>query len=185
MKETVLTAPARVLVADPPWAFRDALPGPKRGAVKHYRTLNLQSIKEFSLPPMADDALLIMWRVASMVEEAYEVVRAWGFTPKSELVWVKKTVTGKPFFGMGRIVRGSHETAVVATRGKFKPKSRSIRTVFEAATGKHSKKPDEFYELVERLSDGPYVELFARRPRPGWSCFGDQLPDGFVGPVWR
>ena len=168
MKSAVRTAPARVLVADPPWAFDDALPGPKRGAVKHYRTLNLQSIKDFPLLRLADDAVLIMWRVASMVEEAYEVVRAWGFMPKSELVWVKKTVTGKPFFGMGRIVRGSHETAIVATRGKYKPKSHSIRTVFEAPIGKHSKKPDEFYELVEQLSDGPYAELFARRPRPGW-----------------
>src|SRR5689334_4809733 len=108
----------KILVADPPWAHRDPLPGSGRGAAKHYRVLTLDEICAFPLPPLADDALLILWRVASMGEEAYRVCRAWGFVPKSELVWKKLTRGGKRWFGMGRYVRCEHETAVVALRGR-------------------------------------------------------------------
>jgi N6-adenosine-specific RNA methylase IME4 len=77
--------------------------------------------------------------------------------------------------GMGHYVRGSHETCILATRGRFKVRSRAVRSVFEARRGRHSEKPDEFYALVEELADGPYAELFARRRRPGWRCFGKEL----------
>lgn len=103
---------------------------------------------------------------------------------------------GLPWFGMGRHVRASHETAIVAVRGKPKPISRSVRSRFSAPvplrgaplitaetrgawrTGlvAHSAKPEAFYDLVETLAAGPYVELFARRQRPGWTCLGDQMP---------
>lgn len=167
---------ARVLCADPPWSFGDKLPGASRGAEKNYRVLTLDEIKRFELPPIADDAYLFMWRVSSQVEEAYEVVRAWGFVPKSEIVWEKLTASGKPWFGMGRHVRASHETAIVAVRGKPKPRSRSVRSRFAAVAGRHSEKPEAFYDLIEQLAEGPYVELFARRARPGWTCLGDQCP---------
>ena len=117
-----------------------------------------------------------MWRVSSMVEEAYEVVRSWGFRPKSEIVWNKLTATGKPWFGMGRTVRASHETAIIAVRGKPQPISKSVRSVFSAVAlkEKHSAKPEAFYDLVEQLAAGPYVELFARRQRDGWTCLGNE-----------
>lgn len=167
---------ARVLCADPPWSFGDKLPGASRGAEKNYRVLSLADIKAFPLPPLADDAFLFMWRVSSQVEEACEVVRAWGFVPKAEIVWEKLTANGKPWFGMGRIVRASHETCIVAKRGKPQPKVRNIRSRFAAPVGRHSEKPEIFYDIIERLTDGPYVELFARRQRPGWTCLGDQMP---------
>jgi len=126
---------------------------------------------------LADDALLFLWRVSSQVEEAYRVVRAWGFVPKTEIVWQKLTVKGLPWFGMGRYLRASHETCIVAARGKAIPliKSRSIRSTFEAKVGGHSEKPPEFFELVEKLCVGPRLELFSRRQRPGWTCVGDEL----------
>ena len=165
-----------VLVADPPWSFDDKLPGPGRGAEKHYSVLTLEGIKAFTLPEMNDDSYLFLWRVASQVEEAYQVVRAWGFTPKTEIVWNKLTVNGKPWFGMGRHTRAAHESCILAVRGKPKPKVRNIRSTFEAvAAPKHSQKPEGFYDLVERLCEGPYCEIFARRHRPGWDCFGDEL----------
>ena len=166
---------SRVLVADPPWTFGDKLPGGGRGAEKHYDCLSLQEIKGFSLPPLATDAMLLLWRVAAMPAAALQVVHAWGFEPKSELVWVKSTASGAPAMGMGHYVRGSHETCILATRGRFKVRSRAVRSVFEARRGRHSEKPDEFYALVEDLADGPYAELFARRRRPGWRCFGKEL----------
>jgi N6-adenosine-specific RNA methylase IME4 len=108
-----------------------------------------------------------------MPEEALRVVYSWGFTPKSEIVWIKFTPGGKLHFGMGRTVRAAHETCMIATRGRPQRKSASVRSIFDAVVGKHSAKPEEFYDLVESLYDGPYAELFARRVRPGWSCFGN------------
>lgn len=180
----------RVLVADPPWSFDDALPGDSRGAEKNYRVLTLEDIRRLQLPALAPNCHLFMWRVSAMVEEAYSVIRAWGFVPKSELVWRKLTTKGRRWFGMGRHVRMEHETCVIAVRGSPKVRDRATRSVFDADEpaldevtsmfsapySRHSAKPNEFYSLVERLCPGPYVELFARRQRPGWTCLGDQVP---------
>src|SRR4051812_7317204 len=85
--------PARrfqVVVADPPWPFKDKLPGDGRGAQKHYRLMSMDDIKAYPVSVMVeDDALLFLWRVPAMGAEAYDVCRAWGFQPKSELVWRK------------------------------------------------------------------------------------------------
>jgi N6-adenosine-specific RNA methylase IME4 len=211
--------PARILVADPPWQFGDATP--HKGAEDHYKCLDIEAIKAFPLPPLADDAILFMWRVGggsekdgSLGDQAYDVVRAWGFTPKSELCWQKTTkckvcdgngyatdflctdaATGaakkphklwceacsgrgyKVAFGQGRYVRGSHEICLIATRGKPIFPEEAIRSTFNATRLKHSQKPQLFYDLVEQLyPEGPYVELFARRRREGWHCYGDELP---------
>jgi N6-adenosine-specific RNA methylase IME4 len=171
-----------VVVADPPWRFGDSLPGGTRGASKRYRTMTAAEIAAFELPPIADDALLFMWRVSAMVEEAYRVVRAWGFVPKSEIVWSKLTARGRPHFGMGRYVRLGHESCIVAAQGRALSliRSRSVRSVLHAPAGEHSEKPDAFFALVEELADGPYLELFGRRPREGWTVFGDEIPGGMV-----
>ena len=172
-----------ILIADPPWPFRDKLPGESRGAGSNSSLLSLEDIQQYPIPQMKDDSVLFLWRVASMQEEALSVAQAWGFEVKSEIVWYKKTKYGKPWFGMGRSVRMSHEVCLIATRGKWKPESRSIRSVFEAKVpyngeGKviHSGKPDEFYDLVKNLTTGVRVELFARKARPGFRCYGEELP---------
>jgi N6-adenosine-specific RNA methylase IME4 len=168
-------SPARVLVADPPWSFDDTLPGPKRGASKHYAVMSLEDIKRFPLPRMQANSMLFLWRVASMVEEAYQVVRAWGFEPKTELVWLKRTESGKRHFGMGHYLRAEHETCIVATRGSVKVEDRAIRSTFAAPIGPHSAKPDEFYKLVQQISYGPHVALFERTPRAGWRQYGFEM----------
>lgn len=173
-----------VVVADPPWQFRDRLPGNGRGASKHYSTLTTSDIATFVKThepkiEIATDAILFLWRVASIQQEALDVCRAWGFTPKSELVWIKQSSaqSDKLHFGMGHYVRAAHEVCLIATRGKAAGliESRSVRSVFHAPVGRHSEKPDKFYETVEQLTRGPYVEFFARRRREGWVCYGDQL----------
>lgn len=166
----------RVLCADPPWRFGDSLPGPGRGAAKHYPTMSVEEICAFPLPPLEPDAWLFLWRVSSMQQEALDVMKAWGFKLKTEIVWRKLTPNRKPWFGMGHYVRASHETCLVGVRGKVRPLVRNVRSVFDAVAGKHSAKPEAFYDLVETLSCGPYVELFARRVRPGWTCFGNEVP---------
>lgn len=168
--------PALALVADPPWKFGDKLPGPGRGAEKHYRCMPVEEIEAFPVPEMLPDSVLFLWRVSSMVEEALRVARAWGFVPKAEVVWVKTTTLGRVRMGMGRYVRNAHEACIVATRGRFKPSDRGVLSVVHAPRGRHSAKPDAFYAMVERLAaGGPLVELFARTPRPGWRQHGDQL----------
>lgn len=172
--------PARVVTADPPWGFDDPLPGKKRGAAKHYKTMTVEEIKAFRLPPLAKDSVLLLWRVAAMVEEAYAVCRAWQFVPKSELIWVKTTQLDDPAhlaFGMGRHTRNCHEVCIIAQRGKNirRPESKSVRSVFYAPVQEHSRKPERFFDIVERLYPGPYQEMFARRQRPNWRCSGLEL----------
>lgn len=174
--------PFRVLTADPPWRFSDALPGRTRGASRQYRTLTLDQLKAFKLPELADDCVLFMWRVASMQREAFEVAEAWGFrTPERELVWRKMTPTGKEHFGMGHVVRGAHETMLIALRGRPKVKHRSQRSLFSApvprVNGKvlHSGKPDAAYEIIRGMYDGPRAALFERKHRVGFDCFGDEM----------
>jgi N6-adenosine-specific RNA methylase IME4 len=169
--------PAGVLLADPAWRFGDSLPGKGRGASKHYATLSIDEIKAFPLPPLADDAVLVLWRVAAMAAEAYEVVRAWGFTAKSEIVWVKVADYGSKRLriGMGRSVRNCHESAIIATRGKPQRLSMSEPSVVFAPRLEHSRKPLAVHRLLERLYPGPYHELFARRVVRGWRCEGNEI----------
>ena len=163
----------RVLVADPPWPFKDALPGEGRGAVKHYDLMSVKEIMRYPQPAMFNDSLLFLWRVASMQQEALDVIDAWDFQLKSEIVWKKLTKHGKRFFGMGRTVRMEHETCLIATSGRPNILDSSIRSIFEAPVGRHSEKPEKFYRIVEQLTAGPYIELFARRQREGWTCIED------------
>lgn len=165
--------PLDLLVADPPWRFADSLPGAGRGASKHYDTMPVEAIMRYPIPLMARTSILLLWRVASMQQEALDVARAWGFTVKSEIVWVK------PRIGMGRYVRNAHEVCLVAARGRASSlvTDRAIRSTFAAPVGAHSAKPDVFYEIAERMvPDGPWGELFARRARAGWEQWGRELP---------
>ncbi len=165
--------PARVLCADPPWPFKDKLPGKKRGAASNYPVLPMRDLLAYPLPPLLPDAILFLWKVASMPQEALDVVRAWGFRPKAEMVWVKLTPRRNLAFGMGHYVRNCHESCIIATRGRPKVASRRVRSVILAPAGLHSAKPEAFYDAVEELCGrGPRVELFARRQREGWTCLG-------------
>lgn len=176
-------SPFNVLCADPPWLFGDSLPGKTRGAEKQYPCMAAADICAMALPPLADDCVLFLWRVASMQQEALDVVRAWGFVLKTEIVWQKLTKNGLHHFGMGRTVRASHETCLVAHRGRPQILSRSIRSTFSApipcgSDGKyiHSAKPEVFYtNIVQRLVAGPYVEMFSRRTRDGWVTLGNEV----------
>lgn len=180
-----MNSPFRVLCADPPWLFADKLPGAGRGAEKHYPCMSTYELCQIQLPPLANDCVLFLWRVAAMQQSALDVVAAWGFQPKTEIVWAKKTRYGKRWFGMGRIVRAEHEICIVATR-KWTPNvlNHSTRSMIvtdldmagiSAEAGRHSEKPEEFYTTIETLLPGPYCELFARRTRPGWTTLGSEV----------
>lgn len=99
-----------------------------------------------------------------------------GLTQEEALSLVRQKVAPR-HFGMGRYTRADHEICLIGTRGRGKQliRDRGVRSSFDAAVGEHSAKPDAFYDIVEQLSPGPYVELFARRKRKGWTCLGDAL----------
>jgi N6-adenosine-specific RNA methylase IME4 len=165
-----------ILIADPPWTFSDKLPGPGRGAEKHYRCMSFEEIATFPVP---DADALFLWRVGAMQQEALLVIEEWGFQPpQREVVWVKLTKDESRIrMGMGHVVRNAHEVCLIATKKgrKVERLAKNIPSVFYAPREEHSRKPDVFYDIVERLYPGPYVELFARRHRPGWDCRGDEL----------
>lgn len=166
-----------VLIADPPWSFRDSLPGRKRGARKHYACMHIADLCEMPTPTQDDrDSVLFLWRVASMQAEALRLCTAWNYTVKSEMVWRKTTRTGLVAFGMGHYVRGAHEVCLIATRGSALPAVRNVRSTFDAPVGPHSAKPTAFYRLVQTLyPHSKRYEMFARAVRPGFTQFGDQL----------
>lgn len=189
----------KVLVADPAWPFKDKLPGAGRGAAKNYKTQSISEIMRMELPPLADDCALFLWRVASMQQEALDVIKAWGFRPpEREVIWLKKTREGRRWFGMGRVVRAEHEVCLIAIKGHPHVQNHSVRSTFtteealvqlapdfeglsakvpDGVNGKyrHSAKPEEFFDIVECLFPGPYAEINARRHRAGWHCTGNEL----------
>lgn len=167
-----------VIVADPPWAFRDSLPGKARGSAKHYATLSVSEICLFGLPATRPDCWLFLWRPATHQAEALAVAKSWGFpTAPAELIWRKTTLDGSRVrIGMGRALRNAHETCLVFRRGRPERRSMSIPSVFDAPRLEHSRKPDRFYEIVDALTGGPRVELFARRQWKDWTCHGLEMP---------
>jgi N6-adenosine-specific RNA methylase IME4 len=184
---TVALKPARVLHVDCPWKHKDKLPGKTRGARRRYPCMTVAQLKAIELPPLHDNCLMFFWRMACMQQEALDVIRAWDFTVKSELVWEKLSRRRqrpercpecghrdhKHAFGMGRYVRLGHEVCLIATRGRVQVKTKAQRSSFEAMLGPHSEKPDEIFKIARRLSRGPYTELFGRAPRQGWQVLGN------------
>ena len=160
-----------ILTADPTWAWNDKLPG-ERGAAAHLLTQTVEQIAHTELPLLDPDSVLFLWRPASRLEDALYVCRAWGFEYKTEIVWLKTTVSGKRAFGMGTITRGEHETCIVATRGRPTVLDHSVRSTFSAQQQPFAK-PDEFYDIVARLYQGQtaahtWYDRTAQQWAAGW-----------------
>lgn len=127
----------RVIVADPPWMPSDKLPGNSRGSARQYPVMATPAIASYIESQeirIAESAILFLWRLSSMQRDALDVARAWGFRDLSEEVWTKLTKSGLPWFGMGRTVRGSHETALICVRGSASDviASNAVRSSFPA-----------------------------------------------------
>jgi N6-adenosine-specific RNA methylase IME4 len=162
--------PFDVLYADPPWRYEFAETD-NRAIENHYPTMDLQGICDLK-PPVLENAVLFMWATATKIDEALAVIEAWGFDYKTSMVWVKDKI------GMGYYVRNQHELLLIAKRGEIPVPAPDCRpsSVVEAPRVEHSRKPDEFYELIETMYPGRvYGEMFARRRRAGWGSWGNQV----------
>lgn len=173
-----------IVYADPPWMERGA-GRVKRGADRHYPLMRSDDIIELTKPivdaDVGDDAFAFVWVTDNFLEDGLRLMREWGFDYKRTFVWVK------PSMGLGFYARGMHEICLLGVRGK---PARSKRpdggsgghdvapSVIHADKGRHSKKPEAFYEIVESFKSSPdakCLELFARNTRDGWDSWGNEV----------
>lgn len=179
------------ILADPPWRFktynekgREKCPDWRtfKGAPVHYDTMPTDDICALPVQEWAaNDCALFLWFSWPMLADAMRVIDAWGFTYKTcGFCWVKGAALPlfpddiKDQMGCGYWTRANSEVALLATRGKPKRLNADVRQVIIDKRREHSRKPDEIYSRIERLVDGPYLEMFARQRRPGWDAWGNE-----------
>ena len=160
----------RTLYVDPPWRYENTA---SRGAANnHYSTMSIDELTKLPIEMLVTpDAHLHLWTTNAFLRDAFDLIDVWGFTYKSCLVWVK------PQLGMGNYWRVSHEYLLLGIRGQLPFQDKSQRSWVEARRKRHSQKPYCVRELIERVSPGPYLELFGREEIPDsqWTVFGDQV----------
>lgn len=170
------------ILADPPWRFsnRTGKMAPEHRRLARYATMTNEEIMELPVAPLAmARSHLYLWVPNALILEGLEVMRRWGFTYKTNLVWHKvRKDGGSDGRGVGFYFRNVTELVLFGVRGSLRTAAPGRRQVNYIATRKreHSRKPDELYEIIEGCSHGPYLELFARHGRPGWKVWGNEAP---------
>ena len=187
-----------VVYADPPWKIKA---GRKIGGYKmengkqlflsddnktrntEYPHMTIQEIKNLDIKNItAEDAHLYMWVTNAHLPFAFDILEAWGFKYSTTLVWAKNRMGG----GLGGTFKISTEFLIYARKGKLKPNEKigntwfNVKRTYVNGAPKHSKKPDFFYEMIEKVSPGHKIELFARSKRDGWDCWGNELENDII-----
>ena len=193
----------RTVLADPPWRFtnRHGKMAPEHHRLRRYSTLALDTLMAMPVAEcVADTAHLYLWVPNAMLPQGLQVMAAWGFTYKNLIIWNKvRKDGGSDGGGVGFYFRNATEillfglryptkfryffnsvteSLMFGTRGRLRtlaPARRQINVIMSRRRG-HSRKPDEQYDLIEACSPGPFLELFARQIRPGWQCWGNEVP---------
>ena len=171
------------ILADPPWRFlnRTGKVAPEHKRLSRYGTLSLEEIKQIPVQSVAaDKSHLYLWVPNALLPDGLEVMKAWGFTYKSNIIWHKIRKDGGPDGrGVGFYFRNTTELVLFGIRGSMRTldPGRSQVNIIRTQKQEHSRKPDELYELIERCSPAPYFEIFARGQRNGWDVFGDQAEE--------
>lgn len=160
--------PFRVLVLDPPWTY-DRDKDPKYDCANPYPSMSIEEIKNLPVPQMAaDDCILWLWTTNEHIEEAFGIVRHWGFTKKTILTWDKQRV------GYGNWLKGATEHCILAVKGSPVVTLTNQTTIIHEKRREHSRKPEAFYQHVESLCPGSKLEMFSRCERPGWEGYGNE-----------
>ena len=195
--------PFTTVVADPPWDYSRKLSGGgtsgyspvhpsrggNRGAANHYSTLSIGELCQLPVSEVvAARAHLYVWTTGAFIVEAHQLAEAWGFSPKGVIPWIKvKKDAGRYVqeaqgdlhaavrMGMGLYLRWASEFVVFAVKGKLPTLRHDVTGVVFAERQAHSEKPDELYQLIEAVSPGPRLELFARAHRPGYEAWGNEV----------
>ena len=187
MKYTVITA-------DPPWDFTTYSDKAQKSAKAHYATMGTDSIMSIPVPEVAaEDSVLLLWATWPNLVDGIRVGEAWGFTYKTlGFIWIKRSSQGKGWHtGLGYYTRANSEPCLLFTKGHPKRRDAGVsqlivddesvnclpgfEEVLTSRLAAHSAKPDEFYSRVETLMQGPYLEMFGRRKRKGWTVLGNEI----------
>lgn len=187
LRETQVTAPLppveegfKTILADPPWRFtnRTGKVAPEHRRLDRYSTMELKEICDLPVVEVAGpNSHLYLWVPNALLPDGLKVMEAWGFRYVSNIIWAKRRKDGGPDGrGVGFYFRNVTEILLFGVRGSMRTlqPARSQVNMIETRKREHSRKPDEQYELIEACSPGPYLELFARHPRPGWTGWGDE-----------
>ncbi len=178
----------RTILADPPWRFmnRTGKMAPEHKRLLRYPTLTLKEICEIPVASVADNqSHLYLWVPNALLAEGMEVMKAWGFTYKTNLIWLKTRKDGGPDGrGVGFYFRNTTEIILFGIKGRSRTLApgRSQVNVICKQKREHSRKPDEVYDVIEKCSPGPYLELFARGKRNKWEQWGNQVEE--YQPTW-
>lgn len=168
----------KAILADPPWSFKNySKKGEGRNVNRHYSTMTLTDIKNLPVQKIAeDDCVLFMWTTGPLMDKAFDVISDWGFTYKTiGFTWIKENMKSPGLFmGGGYWTRSNAEICLLATTGKPKRINKDVRQAIISPRREHSRKPDEIRERIERLVDGPYIELFARSGSTTWDVWGNE-----------
>jgi N6-adenosine-specific RNA methylase IME4 len=185
----------KLISADPPWHFRarTALQvgnwTSRRDAEKHYAVMGSEEIAAMPVGELAaKDAHLFLWTTGPTLPQAFELIKAWGFRYSAiGFTWVKlkrshnpnqlrvlPTAAGDLHTGLGLTTRKNAEFCLLARRGNCRRESKKIREIILSPVREHSRKPDEAYDRMREYAIGPYLELFARTARPGWTSWGNE-----------
>lgn len=199
-KTDLLSLPAAgrygMIAADPPWHFRARSTKnrsqwkSRRDAEHHYAVMGHDDICALPVGEIAaPDAHLFLWTTGPNIQQAFEVIKAWGFRFSGMgFVWIKlkrsvdtrqlrmvTTAESDLHVGLGFTTRKNAEFCLLARRGNAKRVSRSVREVILSPVREHSRKPEEFYERAVQYAAGPYLEMFARAARTGWDAWGNEV----------
>jgi N6-adenosine-specific RNA methylase IME4 len=187
------------IMADPPWQYgspKAIVGNGGRGnknitnivqvdVNQHYQTMSVKDIKALPISNLSyDNSFLFLWMTNAFCSEAHDIAKCWGFEPKTIITWgkIQKDNPTKVSMKTGYWFRGTTEHLLFCVKGHPKrPKNfDAIPTLFLHQRLPHSVKPDLFYELVEKVSPGPYLELFARRKRDRWHCWGNEIENDLI-----
>jgi N6-adenosine-specific RNA methylase IME4 len=185
----------KAIYADPPWHFKSYAPPARDGLAyrrdveKHYTTMKLPQIMALPVAELADDAChLFLWTTGPHLPQALELMAAWGFRYSAiAFTWIKlkRSLDTRQFrmattadcdlhVGLGHTTRKNAEFCLLGRRGNARRMAKDVREIILSPVREHSRKPDEAHTRIERYCDGPYLELFARSQRPGWTVWGNQ-----------
>lgn len=173
--------PYGTILADPPWRFsnRTGKVAPEHRRLNRYETMTIEEIVQLPIPEIAaQSSHLYLWVPNALILEGLEVMRKWGFKYKTNLVWYKIRKDGGPDGrGVGFYFRNVTELVLFGIRGSLRTLAAGRRqtNVIVSSKREHSRKPDQLYDIIERCSPGPYLELFARHQRLGWHQWGNEI----------
>lgn len=167
----------QIIYCDPPWAYRN-MGNIQATANAQYNTMSNEDICNLPIAELADNnCILFLWATFPKIQEALDVIKAWGFEYKTiGFNWVKLNKNGTPFFGVGWYTKSNTEVCLIGVKGKAPKVSNSVSQIIQTVREKHSKKPDIIRDkIVEFAGDIPRIELFAREKTEGWDVWGNEI----------